>query len=300
MTYRLLLAFALSLSGCASRSDWKPVSTPSGTVWRADRGAWRAEVEPSRGRLTFLGKIDGKNLLNRPRVPVNNLDFGGHRLWLGPQAEWTPIWPPPANWESAPAASVRLLKSGWLEVLSPVGPKGEAAIRRSYRWSREGLFASSVSWKETSSLGRQAMNILQVENSATVLARAKPSAHAPLGFARIPTEAGQVVETKIARPRVAFIRGNQVFLRRGGNQEKLGFLPQPLTARWRTVELIMHPGRVWGLVGSEPDDGFRSQVYLGSDEWPVLEIEQFTPRLRPILPGFAVGQTVTIELRTRK
>ena len=257
-------------------------------------------MEPSRGRLTFLGNIDGKNLLNRPRRPVNNLDFGGHRVWIGPQIDWTPVWPAPANWESAPAASVRLLRSGWIEIISPAGPKGEAAIRRTYRWSREGLLTCSVSWKETSARGRQAMNILQIENSANVQARAEPGTHAPLGFARIPTDAGQVVDTKITCPPQAVIRGDRVFLRRGGRQEKLGFRPQPLTARWRTAELIMHPGRVWGLAGSDPDLGFRSQVYLGSDEWPVLEIEQFTPRLRPILPGLTVGQTVTIELRARK
>jgi len=283
-------------AGCTTPGAWRKVPTPDGLVWRADRGLWRAEVEPSRGRLTFLGPVGGKNFLNRPPSSPSGLEFGGHRAWIGPQTEWKAFWPPPANWEMSPAQAVTLRRGQRLEVLSPQGSDEAPAIRRTYRWRRDGLLECEMSWREKSAGGRQAINIFQVSNDAIVEARARPSPAARRGFVLLPIAGRPGVQAAFPLPTQITVQRDRVLLRRGRDEEKVGFLEQTLIARWPQGEMRLHPGHIRGVKRGEPEKGFRAQVYLGSGPWPVVEIEQLSPRLRPRFPSATVGQAVRVEL----
>lgn len=288
--------FCILVSGCAQTRDWKEVRTTDRQVWRADCGRWRAEVEPSRGRLTFLGKIGGKNLLLRPEGPPSDLEFGGHRVWLGPQTEWKALWPPPPEWESRRADTVKLKAGGQLEVASPENSVKVPSIRRIYRWSRPGLLECRVVWAEEERDGRQSVNVLQLADGAIVEAKASPNPSAPNGFVQIPLSGPLAPVARFAVPAQAKVTGNRVLMRRASSEAKLGFPVQTLTARWPDAVLVLRPGRTEGRVTGDPDSGFRSHVYLGPDEWPVMEIEQLSPKLSAWKKGRDVSFTVSIEL----
>ncbi len=292
-----ILALAILFSGCAVSPGWREVPGKGGPVWRSESGGWRAEVDPSRGRLSYLGPSAGPNLLYSPAEPPDSLQMGGHRVWLGPQFDWKPFWPPPRNWEMMPAESIKLRAGNLLEVESPGGVGEAVAIRRTYRWRGDGRLECGVSWQETSDRGRQAIQIFQVDAAAVVEAHPAPGPSAPRGFVRLPLAGRPTTETIFAFPRQAKVALNRVFLRRGREEEKLGFPEQTLFARWPVGQLRLHPGRINGRVVGDPDGGFPTQIYLGAHDWPVLEVEQLSPRLLPWLPGGRVSHTVLVELR---
>lgn len=292
-----IVGLALLFSGCAVSSGWREVPSKSGSVWRSESGGWRADMDPARGRLSYLGPREGPNFLNAPAVPPDLLQLGGHRVWLGPQWEWKPVWPPPRNWEMAPARSVRLRPGNILEVESSGGVGNAVAIRRTYRWRGQGRLECGVSWQENTARGRQSVQIFQVAAGAVFEARPGPGSSTPRGFVRLPLAGRPTTETTFAWPRQARQAGDRVLLGRMPEEEKLGFPPQTLSARWPEGQLRLHPGRITGWASGDPDHGFPSQVYLGGDAWPVLEIEQLSPRLRPWRTGGRVGHTVLVELR---
>lgn len=269
------------------------------TVWRADSGIWRAEVDPSRGRLAYLGPRNGPNFLNAPAVPSDRLQLGGHRVWLGPQTEWKPFWPPPENWEMAPALTVKLRRPDLLEVESPAGTGDAVAIRRTYRWSANGRLECGVSWEERTRRGRQAMQIFQLAGDVVFEAIPKPTGSVPRGFVRLPIGSRPATETIFPLPRQATRSGDRILLRRKSAEEKLGFPTQTLSARWPQGALLLRAGRIKGKTVEEPDRGFNAQIYLGGDDVPLLEFEQLSPRLIPWRPGDRVGSTVLLELRSR-
>ena len=274
------------------------MTTAGGVVWRADLDGWRAEVEEARGRLTFLGRAGGRNLLLRHTGAPDPLKFGGHRVWLGPQDEWSHFWPPPANWEMMPAEGVSLRGSSELEVRSPKGPGTDESIRRRYRWSAPGVLACTVSWTELVPSHRQAINVFQLSENTEVIATPVPSPAAPMGYVQLPISGRSATRYVFAPPPQAETRESRLLLRRQPTEEKLGFPLQPLTARWKDAELTLVQGKVHGVPVSSPGADYPSHVYLGGDAWPVLEIEQLSPRLRPQFPGAPVGQTVLLKLRS--
>jgi len=296
---------ALSLLvGCAhanKRADsrWQKIESPGGVVWQSESDGWRAIVEPPRGRLTFLGRVDGRNLLRRPPDPTEPLEFGGHRVWLGPQEEWTPFWPPPANWEMMPANRITLRRPWELEVVSPSGAGSDVAITRRYRWAGPGILECTVLWTENLPAPRRSINIIQLAKNAIVFAEAKPTPGAPNGYAQLPIHGRPGTQQKFASPPQVQRQGRHLTLTRRPTTEKLGFSQQTLTARWPDAELALVPGKVHGIPQTSPEADYPSHVYLGGDGSPVVEIEQISPRLRPFLPGTPVGHTVRFELRDR-
>jgi hypothetical protein len=63
--------------------------------------------------------------------------------------------------------------------------------------------------------------------------------------------------------------------------EKLGFQPQTLAARIDDIVLEVSAGTGSGEVKATPDDGFVTQVYLGSGENQLIELEQLSPLYAP-------------------
>ncbi len=291
----LILAFCLV--GCATPGKWYSTLAQGRIVWRADSGNLRAEVDPARGRLSFLGPREGPNFLNSPSDPADPLQLGGHRVWLGPQTEWHPFWPPPANWEMTAAQWVKPNRGGILELETSAKSGKEIAIRRSYRWQKEGLLECKVSWQERSPRGHQSMQIFQLAKGAVFEASPKPAKSAPRGFVRLPIGPRPTTETDFALPPHATSTGKTLLLRRMPEEEKLGFPTQTLSARWPDGELRLHPGRIQGKARNRPDGPYDSQIYLGADAFPLLEFEHLSPRLVPWWPGGRVSHTVLLEVR---
>jgi hypothetical protein len=245
--------------------------------------------------LTFLGPADGDNLLLHPPGPPSDLEFGGHRVWLGPQSDWPATWPPPKTWESQPAASVRKISNNALEVKSPESA-GCPSIRRVYRWERNGRLVCKSSWKEERPKGRQVIHILQMTEGTTVTAEPKKSELAPLGFVKLPLTNRPGIQTEFKAPPHGHRSGHQMTFRRLKTEEKFGLPVQTLVASKSDVELRFHPGKFRGVVTEFPDLGFLTQIYLGSDAWPVTEIEQLSPRLIPKNREEEVEFSVVVEL----
>jgi hypothetical protein len=199
----------------------------------------------------------------------------------------------------APARSVKLLQPDLLEVESAGGSGNAVPIRRTYRWIAKGRLECGVSWEEKLSRGRQSMQIFQLADGAVFEARPKPTATVPLGFVRLPIGPRPTTEKIFPWPKQASESGNRVLLRRGAEEEKLGFPTQTLSARWPQGELFFHPGWIEGKISEDPDDGYNAQIYLGGGDVPLLEFEQLSPRLIPQHPGARVGHTVELELRSR-
>jgi hypothetical protein len=253
-------------------------------------------VDPQRGRLTFLGMAGGKNLLLYPPGPPSDLEFGGHRVWLGPQSEWPTSWPPPKNWESRPAATVKVAAPNVLEVTSQEADNFPS-ITRKYSWSRGGQLVCKASWRETQSQGRQAIHILQLAEGMTITARFKKNRLAPLGFVKLPISQRPEIQCHFKNPPHATRSRHQIHFRRKTTEEKFGLPVQPLVAANSEVVLRLRPGKFRGVVTGYPDLGFLTQIYLGADEWPVTEIEQLSPRLAPKKLGDVVEFSVLIELQ---
>ncbi len=81
------------------------------TVW-LDNGKIKLGVSPSVGRITWFGFSDGDNLLwinpdtiNAPPddAPDNWVNYGGDKVWIGPQPLWPYFLPHGNNWPPDPA-----------------------------------------------------------------------------------------------------------------------------------------------------------------------------------------------------
>ncbi|MDX2079255.1 MAG: hypothetical protein SFU53_00580 [Terrimicrobiaceae bacterium] len=297
-TFPPVLAAMLLLTGCTASREWQRGRSEDGAkVWRADSGGWTAEVEPTRGRLTFLGPTGGRNFLLRPEP--DGLGFGGHRVWLGPQTEWPVFWPPPANWENKAAARTRQTRDGTLIVDGADGGPQSPAIRREYRWISDGALECTVSWKETTTKGRQAIQILKIDPKAEVFAERAPTKSAPLGFIQLPIAGRPATHTHFAPSDHVKIQGRSVRFRRAQAEEKFGVPSQSLIARWADAEIHLHPRGQFGRAVGEPDGPFSSHIYLGAHDLEVVEIEQLSSRLVPERPGGRVGHSMLVELRRR-
>ncbi len=194
-----------------------------------------------------------------------------------------------------PARNVRNDGPGTLVLESPVGKGTDVALTRRYSWIRPGVLSCRVDWIEILPDGRQAIQIFQLENPDAIVARQRISPALPMGCLQLPLRERAGVRKHFEKPPHAKAVGKDTFLTRQSTEEKLGFPVQSLRALWPHVELILHSGTITGMVTGETDGGCRSQVYLGSDEWPVVEIEQLSPRLGP----GKNSDTVEVELLRR-
>jgi len=272
---------------------WESLFWHGESAWSSVCGNVRAIVSEARSRLIYLGSTDGlTNLLNAPQrddaTPDSNQ--GGHRFWLGPQHHW--IWPPPTEWEYAPAVSV-VVDGGVLVVKHARIDPAYPALVREYAWEGNQL-RCTVRWADD---GRPyfGMHVVAVDTPFAITARLEPCDAVPNGLV-LARMVEPVPAIRLPHPAI-FLRDGHATLRAGIQMVKLGFAPQTLTVEhsdgWN---LFMHPGPCGGATGEMPDNGYLSQVWVGDGSSNFAEIEQLTPRLR----GDSSGQcssTIFIEAR---
>jgi len=277
----LLWGILLVCAGCKTGTPpWQPVEWRGETAWAADSGDWRAVVSNERGRLVYLGPKDGDtNLLYAPALPQESFrQRGGHIFWLGPQTEWKGkwgTWPPPDEWEQRPAQFVQPDRE-WLRLTMSRPDKSRPQLTRAYRW-KDGALLCETAWAGGSG-DHQAIQILQLPLSATVEAR-QLSTIAP-GFVRFDTKGNQSLLSLVLGDEVSLMPGRVVRLAPRAAVAKFGFSAQTLHARIGVYGMEFIRGEIQGGVLDAPDQGFETQVFLGNEKYPFIEMEQLTPRLK--------------------
>lgn len=277
----LLWGILLVCTACKTKtSPWQPIEWRGETAWAADSGDWRAVVSNERGRLIYLGpKNGGTNLLYTPALPQESFrQRGGHIFWLGPQSEWKGkwgAWPPPEEWEQRPAQLVRP-EGEWLRLTVPRPDKNRPQLARAYRW-KDDLLLCETTWAGGAG-DHQAIQILQLPLSATVEAR-RLSEIAP-GFVRFDTKGNQTLLSPVLGDEVALISNQIVRLAPRAAVAKFGFSPQTLDARIEDYGMEFIRGDIQGDALDAPDHGFETQVFLGNEKYPFIEMEQLTQRLK--------------------
>ncbi len=264
-------------------TGWQPVEWNGERALASSSQGWKAIVSLERSRLMFFGPaVPSTNLLLAPATRDNRNYWGGHRLWLGPQATWAKIWPPPDAWEYLGPESFTTA-DGVLRMLMPDAGNGWPRLTRTYRWDGPRLVCGAELRGGTRPA--QIIHILQVPPESVVLAGATLESAAPAGYVLLP---GGTVARFTAEfsppPHVTPLAGHAVELRHVETVLKPGFRPQALTARLRGFSLRVQRGAMTGRSASEPDAGFFTQVYLGGGE-PFIELEQLSPAWSPAEPA---------------
>jgi hypothetical protein len=283
MRLRLLLAFLLGgLVTQLPAGEWTLTQWNGEDAYASSSGDWRAVVSVARGRLMHFGPAGSElNLLLAPAGPQNRNRRGGHRLWLGPQAEWTHGWPPPDAWEYRAPESVTT-EAGVLRLA--MFPTGDAwpRLTRTYRWAG----ASLVCGAEFSGGTRPAqfVHILQVRPGMVVTADARPENSFPAGYVLLPSTAGPFA-AHFAAPSHVSRTGDTLALHHTGVVTKLGFRPQTLTGRIDGHELQVSRGTATGETVGAPDEGFFTQVYFSEANEAFAELEQLSPLFAPGRPA---------------
>src|SRR5437763_639049 len=88
------MMFIVLLGTSQAEPQWSKMTWAGEAAWEASSSGWTAVVSAERGRLVSIAPVEtGDNLLFTS--PKDSISWGGHRCWLGPQAGWKSIWPPP-------------------------------------------------------------------------------------------------------------------------------------------------------------------------------------------------------------
>lgn len=278
--FRTFLSMALTTTLLAAA---EPASAPAWTAlqWKGETAyalatpAWRAVVSVERGRLVHFGPADAEaNLLLTPEVRGNDTGWGGHRAWLGPQATWPVVWPPPAAWEQSGAESAKA-KGAHLELTVPDAGGDWARLTRVYELT-DGKLACTIRVRG-GKRSAQVMQILQLPKGSEVELQARPTAEFPQGYVRLFGTKGPTLETEFKQPSVVARTGDTVKMRFTNEVEKLGFAPQAILAHvgWHTLRLSRGADR--GRAVGTPDAGHYTQAYCGTSYSQFVEIEQMSP-----------------------
>ncbi len=279
MLNRFLVPWLLSIA-------WLPLAAADGawreTRWNDERahaataGEWEAIVSTDRGRLVYFGPAGGAdNLLFAPATRDTSDGWGGHAVWLGPQTDWTKNWPPPRAWEASAAASVEI-ENDRLVLAMPDAGEDWPSLVRTYRWFEGRLHCEvRITGGERHT---QIIQLLRVPSGWAIELQAKASAETPLGYVQLHLGRSPSPIRKFDEPRHVKRTDAGVTLHHADKMEKLGFTPQPIVARKGAMRLVVDRGRSEGpFVGEIPDEGFVTQVYLGSGRSRLIELEQLSP-----------------------
>jgi hypothetical protein len=285
------VAAGVLCSSCLVAADgWSETTWNGERAVAADSEGWRAVVSLERGRLVHFGPADaGENLLHVSTERGPDGGWGGHIAWLGPQIEWPAIWPPLAAWERSAAVS-HAVRDGWLELALPESGGGWARLTRAYRWDGDALLCRvSVTGGAHAA---QVMQIVQVPASAVVrVVQAVPSTEAPSGFYLLRVGVPDQVVREFSWPAHAVREADGALTwRPTGTVIKVGFAPQPLVATIGAYELSLAPAGETGVVAGAIDGGYTTQLYLGREGTPFIELEQLSSR-------FAAGADASATMR---
>lgn len=274
----LLGAFAPGLLA----ADWQQVTWNGEPAYASASEGWRAVVSVTRARLMHFGP-EGRdlNLLLAPATRENRNRLGGHRLWLGPQAEWAGGWPPPEAWEYREPASIA--NTGGVLRLA-LAPTSDAwpRLTRTYHWDGPRLVCGAESTGGTRPA--QFIQILQLPPSTVLRGIVQPEPDFPAGYVRLDSTEGPFA-ARFVPPAQAALAGDTLTLRHTGRVGKFGFRPQTLTGVREGIELVVARGAQSGEVVGEPDKGFHAQVYLSDAHEAFVEIEQLSPLFAPGKPA---------------
>lgn len=253
-------------------SDWQPVEWRGEKAWAANCAGWTAIVSEERARLVSLTPPDGGDNLLFSELK-NEISWGGHRFWLGPQTGWAAVWPPPPDWETSPAA--RIEQEG--AVLRVVHSRTDASypgLERTYAW-HGGVLHCTATWSGERFHG---VHILQIPPDAVVRVKRKITRTLPLGYVLLPIylRDGLLTDRELS-PAVGQVEGDTITLRGTGVGEKIGVFSQSIVAEIGAYQLTMRRGKMTGMSEATPDLGLLTQVFLGSNESMFTEIEQLTP-----------------------
>ncbi|HWA84805.1 MAG TPA: hypothetical protein VG710_01170 [Opitutus sp.] len=274
----LFACAVVSAAAAETKSGWAATTWNGERAYAATSGAWRAIVSIDRGRLIYFGAAnEDRNLLFAPPKRDTPMGWGGHRVWCGPQELWPGGWPPPEAWEHSAPANVKA-EGARLELKMPDSPDGWPNITREYFWTDGALHCRVKLTGGTRDA--QIIQILQVPASAEATVQAAASPKAVRGYVQV--HLGRHPSPRYefpAAPQVA-ADGGSLRIKFAGTVEKLGFDPQPLHARIGGTALTISRGVGEGAVVSTPDDGYMTQVYFGSSQAALIELEQLSPLWR--------------------
>lgn len=284
--------FCFGFGRAADRqTTWQP------TQWQGERAlistssGWKAIVSLERGRLVHFGPAGSDaNLVFAPTTRDDPAGWGGDRVWLGPQTQWSQIWPPPAAWEHSGAESFNA-SSGTLRLVMPDAGDGWPRLARTYSWNGKVLACGVELSGGTRSA--QVIHIVQVPRQAVVNVTASPGKIAPHGYVQLTSSVAPRFATDFPPPPQVTANGRALTLRHTDRVQKLGFTPQALNAHETTLGFTVSRGEQHGTIAGEPDAGFFTQVYLGGPE-PFIELEQLSPSFSP-----GADASFTIELEGR-
>ena len=290
----ITLLFAFAAGGVLAQSAapapaWTQASWHDEPALASSAHGWKAVVSLTRGRLVYFGPADrDANLLFATATRDDPAGWGGHRLWLGPQAAWAKIWPPPAAWEASGPQSYTTA-DGQLRMEMPDAGDGWPRLTRTYHWDGATLVCGAELSGGTKPA--QVIQIMQVPPTNVIEAAIRPEPGAPAGYVLLP--AGQMPKrlAEFAPPPHATREGTLLRLRYLAVILKPGFRPQTLTGRSAGATLLVGRGGQNGPAVAEPDAGFFTQVYLGGHE-PFIELEQLSPL-------FAAGASARFETTLR-
>lgn len=282
-------------ASCLAAGAWSEITWRGERARAAESEGWRAIVSLDRGRLVHFGPVDTEeNLLFVSESRGAEGGWGGHIVWLGPQAEWPAVWPPLGAWERS-AAESHGVRDGWLELTMPESGDGWARLVRAYRWDGDALHCRVSTAGGTHDA--QIMQIVQVPLPAVVrVASAAPGEATPAGFVLLDIGKPDQVVRKFPWPAQAARQdGGALLWRPTGVIVKAAFVPQPLVARLGSCELTLDRGGETGRVAGMVDAGLNSQLYLGGTGSTCLELEQMSPRF--IAGGDDTGATIILRAR---
>lgn len=286
---RTILLFLVQLCAVvafAADPVWQPTTWQGESALVSTSHGWKAIVSLERGRLMHFGPADRDvNLLLAPPTKANRNMWGGHRLWLGPQATWPKGWPPPKEWEYSGPESWTA-ENGVLRMLMGDAGDGWPRLTRVYRWSNADLVCEA----EFTGGARDAqfVQIFQVSPETVVNVRADRADQFPLGYVKLPSTAGPFAAEFTPTAHVTRI-GDALTLRHVNAVEKFGFIPQPLMGSVNGYVLTVGGGAQIGTLTGNADRGFRTQVYLSGPQEKFIELEQ--------LSGiFAAGQNAKFQV----
>ena len=284
----LLLGLALLLPWLARADEWRETLWQGEPAWTSSAGGWRAVVSRTRARLMHFGPEHSEvNLLHAPPAPTNHDSLGGHRLWLGPQAQWPGgDWPPPAAWEYREPAAVAVV-DGVLRLTMLATHDDWPQLTRSYHWDGAVLVCGAAISGGHRPV--QIVQIFQVPTATKTSVTVHPEQPFPRGYVRLFPSDG-LPATPFPLPVQAALAGATLTLSHSGTIGKYGFRPQPLIGSLDGCLLTVDRGALTGEIVGQPDEGFHTQVYLSNRQESFVELEQLTPL-------FAAGQPANFEVR---
>jgi hypothetical protein len=265
----------LHAEGEWSRADWK-----GELAFASTSQTWKAVVSSERGRLVYLGPNDGStNLLFETSGRDDANGWGGQRVWLGPQTKWGHGgWPAPPAWEKS-AAERANAEGNRLVLTTPDAGDGWPHLQREYAW-HDGRLHCTVRI-EGGTRPAQVIQIFQVPALSAVTVAAEHHADVPHGYVLLHLgRPSSPIRNFAPRPQVT-LREATLQIRFNGTPEKIGVQSQPLFAAQGNYRLSVSRGESAGPVESVPDDGYLTQIYLGRQSEPFIELEQLSPAWRP-------------------